>query len=92
MAALLVVLALTLFVGILALNFATGEKKIEQRVERLYATADPALAQAMGVLLGPAILPGKRFEALPNGDRIFPAMRGVIRNAKKSITFESYIC
>lgn len=92
MAALLVVLALTLLVGILVLNFATGEKKIEQRVERLYASTDPAFARAMGVLLGPAILPGKRFEALPNGDRIFPAMLGVIRCAKKSIRLESYIC
>jgi len=92
MAALLVVLALTLLVGILALNFATGEKRIEQRVERLYATADPAFVRAMGVLFSPAILPGKRFEALLNGDRIFPATLWVIRNAKKSIRLESYIC
>lgn len=91
MAVLLVVVALTLFVGILVLNFTTGEKKIEQRVERLYAAADPTFARAMGVLLGPAILPGNRFEALLNGDRIFPAMLAAIREAKKTITFESYI-
>jgi cardiolipin synthase A/B len=79
MPGLLIAVALTLFAVILALNFSIGEKKIEQRVERLYAAA------------GPAILPGNRFEALLNGDRIFPAMLAAIRDARKTITLESYI-
>lgn len=87
----LIAVALMLFVVILALNLTSGEKKIEQSVERLYAAADPAFARAMGVLLGPAILPGNRFDALLNGDRIFPAMLAAIRDAKNTITFESYI-
>lgn len=87
----LITVVLTLIVGVLALNFTTGEKKIERSVERLYAAADPAFARAMGVLLGPAILQGNRFEALLNGDRIFPAMLASIREAQKTITFESYI-
>ena len=91
MLGLLITVVLTLIVGILVLNFATGEKKIEQSVERLYTTADPAFARAMGVLLGPTILQGNRFDALLNGDRIFPAMLGSIRDARKTITFESYI-
>jgi cardiolipin synthase len=45
----------------------------------------------MGVLLGPPILDGNRFEVLLNGDEIFPSMLAAIRAAKKSITFESYI-
>ena len=91
MPGLFIAVVLTLIAGVLVLNFTTGEKKIEQSVERLYATADPAFARAMGVLLGPAILQGNRFEALLNGDRIFPAMLASIRDARKSITFESYI-
>ena len=91
MVLLLLTVVLTLFAGVLALNFTTGEKKMEQSVERLYAAADPAFARAMGVLLGPAIVPGNRFEVLLNGDRIFPAMLTSIRDAKKTITFESYI-
>lgn len=83
--------ALTLFAGLVALNFATGEKKIEQKIARLYAVDDPAFARSMGVLLGPPILHGNRFEALLNGDRIFPAMLAAIRGARKTITFESYI-
>lgn len=86
-----IALASALFAVIVVLNFATGEKKIEHSVERLYSAADPAFGRAMGVLLEPAILHGNRFEALLNGDRIFPAMLTAIRDATKTITFESYI-
>jgi cardiolipin synthase len=88
---LFITIVVMLFVVVLALNFTTGEKKLDQSVERLYAAADPAFERAMGVLLGPAILAGNRFEALLNGDRIFPAMLASIRDARKTITFESYI-
>ena len=81
----------TLAIGVVALNFSSAEKKIEQRVARLYTAGDPAFARAMGVLLGPAILRGNRFEALLNGDRIFPAMLAAIHGAQKTITFESFI-
>lgn len=81
----------TLAAVVLALNFTTGEKKIEQRIERLYGVEDPDFLRSMGVLLGPAIVTGNRFEALLNGDRIFPAMLQAIRGARNSVTFESYI-
>lgn len=87
----LVTIAVTLFVVLLAINLGSGEKKIEQSVPRLYAAGDPAFERAMGVLLGPGILQGNRFEALLNGDRIFPAMLTAIRGAQKTVTFESYI-
>src|SRR5688572_29346885 len=82
---------LTLVAVLVVLNFATGEKKIERQIERLYTVADPNFARAMGVLLGPAIIGGNRFEVLLNGDRIFPSMLEAIRGAKNTITFESYI-
>ncbi|MDO9386327.1 MAG: hypothetical protein Q7T65_06435, partial [Thiobacillus sp.] len=85
MPGLLITIVLTLIVGVLVLNFTTGEKKIEQSVERLYSAADPAFARAMGVLLGPTILQGNRCDALLKGDRIFPAMLASIRDAKKTI-------
>jgi cardiolipin synthase A/B len=89
--AVLIAIASTLFAVTVFLNFTTGEKKVEHKVERLYSVEDPDFARAMGVLLGPAIVGGNRFEVLLNGDRIFPAMLGAIRSATKSITFESYI-
>jgi cardiolipin synthase len=81
----------TLVVTILVLNFRRPEKEAHHRVERCYDTRDPQLRREMGVLLGPAIVPGNRIQALENGDEIFPAMLEAIRSAKRTITFETYI-
>lgn len=82
---------ITLIVVLALLNLATGEKPVRKHVEHLYSVADPQFQRTLGVLLGPDILPGNRFEVLVNGDEIFPAMLGAIRRARKTITFESYI-
>ena len=76
---------------LLALNLSSGEKKIERRIERLYALDDPRFAHELGVLLGPAFVAGNRIQALHNGEQIFPAMLAAIRGAQTSITFETYI-
>jgi cardiolipin synthase len=81
----------TLGLVLLGLNLSSGEKKIEQKVERLYGTSDPQFRRTMGVLLGPPILPGNRAEVLVNGDEIFPAMLAAIARARSTITFETYI-
>lgn len=82
---------LTLAAVVFALNFTNREKRVAQRIARLYSASDPDFLRAMGVLLGPAILAGNRFEVLLNGERIFPAMLAAIGRAKKSITFESFV-
>ena len=76
---------------LLVLNLKGGENMIERRIERLYDAQDRQFDRAMGVLLGPAIVEGNRFDVLLNGDEIFPAMLTAIRGAQTSITFESYI-
>ena len=78
-------------VVIVALNFVTGEKKIDEQLGRLYGTSDPQFMRSMGTLLGPPILTGNRYEVLRNGDEIFPSMLAAIRSARRSITFETYI-
>ncbi|HRN77083.1 phospholipase D-like domain-containing protein [Ottowia sp.] len=84
--------ALVTLIGVvLAMNFATPEKKLERKIEHHYALADPQYRREMSVMLGPAIVPGNRVEDLHNGDQIFPAMLGAIRAARKTITFETYI-
>ncbi|HET7525922.1 MAG TPA: cardiolipin synthase [Burkholderiaceae bacterium] len=82
---------LTLGAVWLALNLASGEKKIERQVERLYATEDPQFRRAMGALLGPPIVEGNKVDVLLNGDAIFAAMLKAIGQARHSITFETYI-
>lgn len=86
-----VTVILTVLAVAIAMNFATPEKKLERRIAHRYGVADPQFRREMGVMLGPAIIPGNRVEALQNGDEIFPAMLEAIASAQKTITFETYI-
>jgi len=83
--------AVTLVVVFFALNLTTGEKRVKKRIEHLYSIHDAQFQRTMGVLLGPIIVSGNRFEALENGDEIFPSMLKSIADAQKSINFETYI-
>jgi len=78
-------------VAIIGLNFMQPERRIQQRVEHRYATSDAKFRHELGVLLGPPILDGNRVTNLENGAEIFPAMLASVRDAKRSITFETYI-
>ena len=86
-----VTVLLTLGCVLVVVNFMSGEKKIERRIERFYAVSDPRFRQELGLLLGPAFVGGNRPKVLRNGDEIFPAMLAAIRSARTSITFETYI-
>lgn len=81
----------TLLVVLLGLNLSLGEKKVKEKIPRIYSAADPQFERSMGLLLGPAILPGNKAQALLNGAEIFPAMLDAIRSAKHTINFETYI-
>ncbi|MEJ7805130.1 MAG: phospholipase D-like domain-containing protein, partial [Telluria sp.] len=87
----LISVALTLLAVFLTFNFMPGEKKIERQLQRLYSAEDPQFRRSMGVLLGPPIIEGNQVQVLRNGDQIFPAMLKAIREAKQTITFETYI-
>ena len=76
---------------VLALNFTASEKKIREEIETHYSVHDPQFLRAMGTLVGPALVRGNKVETLVNGDEIFPAMLEAIREAEKTITFETYI-
>ncbi|WP_296914458.1 phospholipase D-like domain-containing protein [Polaromonas sp.] len=81
----------TLAAVLIAVNFSSGEKKVERELPRLYSTQDPQFLRAMGALLGPGIVGGNLVQELLNGDQIFPPMLAAIRGAQRSITFETYI-
>ena len=49
------------------------------------------LARVVGEVVQKPLLPGNRIEPLANGDEAFPAMLDAIRNAKKTISFLTYI-
>jgi Phosphatidylserine/phosphatidylglycerophosphate/cardiolipin synthases and related enzymes len=81
-----------LFVGLcLATACITSEKQVKHEIPRLYSVSDPQFAQTMGSMLGPSLVGGNRFQALLNGDEIFPAMLSAIEGARETINFETYI-
>ena len=81
----------TAFAVLLIANLTLGDKHIDQRVESLYAAADPQFRRNMNVMFGPPLVPGNRTRALVDGAAFFPDMLAAIRAAEKTITFESYI-
>src|SRR3954463_8244401 len=60
-------------------------------LEHLYGVSDPAFERTMTSLMGPPLIPGNTATTLVNGDQIFPAMLKAIREAEKSIDFETYV-
>ena len=78
-------------VGLLWINLASSERKVERPVPHRYATTDSQFVRTMGSLLGPGFVGGNQVTALLNGDEVFPAMLDAIRSARRTITFESYI-
>lgn len=87
----IITIAITIVIAAIAMNFATPEKRIERRIDHRHAIADPQFRREMSVMLGPGILPGNRVTELNNGDEIFPAMLDAIRDAQRTINFETYI-
>ena len=90
MAILLTVLA-TVALTVLALNFVTGEKKIDYRLRPLYAVSEPQFLRSMGSLLGPAMSGRKPRDRPLERRRDIPGDARAIRSARKTITFETYI-
>ena len=86
-----ITVAITLVLTLLFLNLRSGEKQIRYAVPHEFSLTDPQFLRSMGQLLGPSILTGNHITALHNGDQIFPAMLSAIRDAEKTITFETYI-
>ncbi|AXE98288.1 cardiolipin synthase [Paraburkholderia hospita] len=91
MLTILLTAVVTLVVVLAVANLSTGEKKIEHKIERRYGSDDPQFIRSMGLLLGPPVTCGNRFDVLLNGDEIFPSMLEGIASAQKTITFETFI-
>lgn len=87
----IITIIVTTIVVLLAMNFFTGEKRIEKKLEQSYQINDEQFIRSMSVLLGPPYLEGNDVKTLNNGDEIFAAMLQAIKGAEKTITFETFI-
>ena len=76
---------------LIILNFVTGEKKIQRKLDKQYSIHDLQFGRSVSALLGPAFIGGNEVKVLINGDKIFPEMLKAIRGARQTITFETFI-
>jgi len=86
----LILLAIA-FVGVLIFYDFSSDRALTHEIVADYSVEDPQFIRAMNNLLGPCLVDGNQVQTLVNGKEIFPAMLEAIREAKRSITFETYI-
>jgi len=84
----LLVAALVLAIGA---NLRTTEKRLLYRPRRLYTSGDADFRRALGILLGPPLVPGNHVTSLVNGEQIYAPMINAIRTAQTNITFETFV-
>src|SRR4026207_746475 len=73
----------------LLLMFAQDQETL--KIRSAVAVDDPRHSAYMAALVGGALSRGNLDDVLTNGDQFFPAMLEAIRNAKRRISFETYI-
>ena len=66
-------------------------KGIQYEIKHRYATEDPQFKRSMGSLVEPGVVEGNAITTLLNGDEFFPDMLKAVREARKSISLETYI-
>lgn len=69
----------------------TSARLLTEPIRIDYGPTDASFANAMGPLTGAEFTNGNSITMLLNGDGFFPPMLEAIRNAKKTITLETYI-
>lgn len=72
-------------------NLMPERRELQQPLPHHLSSSDGQFKISIGALFGSNSIPGNKVETLVNGNRIFPAMLRAIRNAKNTITFETYI-
>ena len=76
---------------LVAFNLLPERQELGQPLPHHLASSDQQLKISMGALFGSNYIPGNKVDTLVNGDQIFPAMLRAIRDARQTISFETYI-
>jgi len=72
-------------------NLLPEPQELRQPLPHHLVSSDRQLKTSMGALFGSSYIPGNRVETLVNGAQIFPSMLRAIREARQTISFETYI-
>lgn len=68
-----------------------AQDQVTLKLRSAVGAAEPQHQSYIAGLLGVQLARGNRYTVLTNGDQIFPAMLASVRNAKRRISFETYI-
>ena len=84
-------LSVCLVFAIAGYFWITSARIVRHPVVLGHGPSHPVFADSLGPLVGADFLEGNNSRALINGERFFPVMLDAIREAKKSVTLETYI-
>lgn len=72
-------------------NLTPERRDLLQPLPHHLAASDTQFKTSMAALFGSNVLRGNQIDTLVNGNAIFPAMLQAVRDARNTITFETYI-
>lgn len=72
-------------------NLLPEQQELQEPLPHNLTSSDRQLKTSMGALFGSNYVPGNRVDTLVNGAQIFPSMLRAIREARHTISFETYI-
>ena len=84
-------LGIVIGLALMSLLLLLAQDQETLTVQSPVAAADPRFAEYAASLVGAPVEPGDRYEVLRNGDEVFPPMLEAVRQAKRRISFESFI-
>jgi cardiolipin synthase A/B len=77
--------------AVVALLLMLAQDQETLKIRSAVSAEDPHHPAYIAALVGSALSKGNRYDVLTNGNQFFPAMLEAIRNAKRRISFETYI-
>jgi cardiolipin synthase len=85
------IFSILIVLGILAALLAIAQDQETLKIQSAHGVEDPVFPGYASALLGAYATGGNQYQVLTNGDQIFPAMLAAVTNARRRISFESYI-
>jgi cardiolipin synthase len=76
---------------VVTLNLIPEQHAVRRPISHSYGISDRQFLETMEAVYGGDAHRGHHVETLVNGNEIFPAMLGAIREARSSVNFETYI-
>jgi cardiolipin synthase A/B len=77
--------------AVIAALLVLAQDQVTLKTRSAVGAAEPRHPNYIGGLLGTQMTRGNRFTVLTNGDQIFPAMLKAINEARRRVSFETYI-